>query len=287
MEYALLKPPYRTFLNNNSTSSSVSSSSLVIIYNLPTSVTEYTSPSSQDEISFVKSTIYQSLRDGGCVSSNNNDGSRRRQPIVISFDSSLSSSSSSSGGGGKFVVDCDEEMIYTYLTTSTNNNNLSLFAKSTLTALSKLDTLSSSQLFNHNDSENENNNNNGGDVIVLLGSGGREHALSVSLSSSPLVSKVICLPGNGGTSTEKSGGKIINATSPSSGVPITNCDNKTVIELVTRVHADMVVVGPEQPLVDGIVDELQLKCPNVKVFGPTMAGAELEASKVSKEEQRR
>ena len=149
-------------------------------------------------------------------------------------------------------------------------------------ALSKLDTLSSSQLFNHNENENNNNNNNGGDVIVLLGSGGREHALSVSLSSSPLVSKVICLPGNGGTSTEKSGGKIINATSSSSGEVLKNCDNKTVIELVTRVHADMVVVGPEQPLVDGIVDELQLKCPNVKVFGPTMAGAELEASKVSK-----
>ena len=123
MEYELLKPPYRTFLNNNNNTSSSSSSSLVIIYNLPTSITEYTSPSSQHEISFVKSTIYQSLRDGGCVSSNNNNGSRR-QPIVITFDSS-----SSSVGGGKFVVDCDEEMIYTYLTTSTNNNNLSLLCR--------------------------------------------------------------------------------------------------------------------------------------------------------------
>ena len=53
-----------------------------------------------------------------------------------------------------------------------------------------------------------------------------------------------------------------------------------MIELVKRVNAKMVVVGPEQPLVDGVVDELAVECPSVKVFGPTKAGAELEASKV-------
>ena len=50
--------------------------------------------------------------------------------------------------------------------------------------------------------------------------------------------------------------------------------------LVDRVSAHMVVVGPEAPLVDGLIDELAKKCPNVRAFGPTQAAAELEASKV-------
>jgi len=126
------------------------------------------------------------------------------------------------------------------------------------------------------------------DTVVLLGNGGREHALAVALSKSPLVGKIICLPGNGGTQSE-GGGKICNATndmlldsgSTTTSAPLTTMDNATVIQLVQAVQANMVVVGPEQPLVDGVVDELAKHCPNVKVFGPTMAGAQLEASKVS------
>ena len=141
-------------------------------------------------------------------------------------------------------------------------------ASATLGALSVLDQSAAKQLLPTSQTSN---------VVLLLGGGGREHALAISLAESPLVSKVVCLPGNGGTASE--GGKISNAAAVD-GTPLTKMDNGTVIELVKRLGADMVVVGPEQPLVDGVVDELAKECVGVKVFGPSMAGAELEASKV-------
>lgn len=82
----------------------------------------------------------------------------------------------------------------------------------------------------------------------------------------PLVSKVICLPGNEGTFAE--GGKISNATDVDGTTPLTKIDNGTVIELVKRLGADMVVVGPEQPF----VDELAKEYVGVKMFGPSMDG---------------
>lgn len=110
------------------------------------------------------------------------------------------------------------------------------------------------------------------DVVIVVGSGGREHALAVSLAQSPLVSEVVCCPGNGGTAVE--GGKISNAAGVNG-----QQDNATVIALVKRLGAKMVVVGPEAPLVDGLVDELAKECRDVLAFGPTQAAAELEASK--------
>ena len=79
------------------------------------------------------------------------------------------------------------------------------------------------------------------DTVVLIGSGGREHALAVALAQSPLVKEVIVCPGNGGTQAE--GGKISNAVD-SNGNLISKQDNDTVLELVKRVNAKMVVVGP-------------------------------------------
>ena len=108
------------------------------------------------------------------------------------------------------------------------------------------------------------------DVVIVVGSGGREHAMAVALAKSPLVANVICCPGNGGTAVE--GGKISNAPGDQ--------DNETVAALVRQHNAHMVVVGPEGPLVNGIVDHLAEACPHVKVFGPSKAAAELEASKV-------
>lgn len=137
-------------------------------------------------------------------------------------------------------------------------------ASASLLALSNLDQMASAQI---GPSKRK-------DIVIVVGSGGREHALAVALAKSPLVSEVVCCPGNGGTAVE--GGKISNATGVNG-----KQDNATVIELVKRTNAQMVVVGPEAPLVDGIVDELAVVCPDVRVFGPTKAAAELEASKVS------
>jgi phosphoribosylamine-glycine ligase len=110
------------------------------------------------------------------------------------------------------------------------------------------------------------------DVVIVVGAGGREHALAVALARSPLIGQIVCCPGNGGTAVQ--GGKVSNAV----GVDGKQ-DNATVIELTKRLGAKMVVVGPEQPLVDGLVDELAKQCPDVLAFGPTQAAAELEASK--------
>ncbi|UJB71042.1 phosphoribosylamine--glycine ligase [Acaryochloris sp. 'Moss Beach'] len=103
--------------------------------------------------------------------------------------------------------------------------------------------------------------------ILVIGSGGREHALAWSLLRSQTVHQVYCLPGNGGTAT------------------LTNCQNIdiseedfTAIGQFAQSHdIALVVVGPEAPLASGITDALQLF--NIPVFGPTQAGAQLEASK--------
>lgn len=131
-------------------------------------------------------------------------------------------------------------------------------ASAGLTALADID----NEVAKHITKKDEN-------TVIVVGSGGREHALAVALAKSPLVDKVICCPGNGGT--EKEGGKIINQGSGQ--------DNQTVIDMVKETSASMVVVGPEAPLVDGLVDELQQSCPGVRAFGPSKAAAELEASK--------
>lgn len=245
MEYALLQPPYRTFLNNSSSNGG----SKLVVYNLPSSLTEYLSKACAEEAAYVRSCLYSASNAAGST-------------VVLTYDSNR----------GVFLgvpPDATEADLSSYVE-SNNGDFAGQLASATLDALSSLDAAAAAQLRPES---------RVGDVVVLLGSGGREHALAVALSGSPLVSKVICLPGNGGTETE-TGGKVCNATA-SDGTALTKCDNATVIELVKRVGAAMVVVGPEQPLVDGVVDELNAECPSVKVFGPSKAGAELEASKVS------
>ena len=108
------------------------------------------------------------------------------------------------------------------------------------------------------------------DTVIVVGSGGREHALAVALAKSPNVARVLCTPGNGGTQAE--GGKISN-------VPNGKQDNDFVVNLVRSEGAAMVVVGPEAPLVDGLVDVLARECPDCLAFGPSQAAAQLEASK--------
>ncbi len=102
--------------------------------------------------------------------------------------------------------------------------------------------------------------------ILVVGSGGREHALAWKIAQSPLVKKIYCAPGNAGT------------LSLGDNVPINPTDIKGLADFANKEQVDLTVVGPEIPLVMGIVDEFEAK--GLKIFGPTMGAAELEGSKV-------
>lgn len=102
--------------------------------------------------------------------------------------------------------------------------------------------------------------------VLLIGSGGREHAIAWKLSQSILVDKIFCAPGNGGTATEE---KCEN-------VNITN--NEELLKFALDNSIDVTVVGPEAPLCEGIVDSFSKK--GLKIFGPCAAGAQLEGSKI-------
>ena len=102
--------------------------------------------------------------------------------------------------------------------------------------------------------------------ILVIGGGGREHALAWKLAQSPKATKVFVAPGNGGTGL--AGGKLQN-------LPITD-----VVKLREWAQAEgvaLAVVGPEAPLAAGVVDEFRAH--GLKVFGPTKAAAQLESSK--------
>ncbi len=102
--------------------------------------------------------------------------------------------------------------------------------------------------------------------LLVIGSGGREHALAWKLAQSPRISQVLVAPGNGGTATEPG---LVN-------VPFTD-----IPALVERVRGDpdiaFTVVGPEAPLAAGVVDAF--RDAGLKIFGPTQAAAQLESSK--------
>lgn len=101
--------------------------------------------------------------------------------------------------------------------------------------------------------------------ILVIGSGGREHALAWRLVQSPRVAKVFVAPGNAGTAGEK---ELTN-------VPIT--DIAALLAYAQQEQVMLTVVGPEAPLAAGIVD--QFRAAGLKIFGPTQAAAQLEASK--------
>lgn len=102
--------------------------------------------------------------------------------------------------------------------------------------------------------------------VLIVGSGGREHALCWKISASPRVSQVFVAPGNAGTAAE------------ATNVPIAATDKAELVKFAQQQGIDLVVVGPEAPLVGGLVDALQAA--GIRAFGPTAAAAELEGSKV-------
>ena len=101
--------------------------------------------------------------------------------------------------------------------------------------------------------------------LAVIGSGGREHAICYKLKQSPKIKKLVCVPGNAGTQ------KIaINIQED-----ISNFD--ALYKIIKKQNIDLVIIGPEQPLVDGLVDYLNKK--KIIVFGPDKFASQLEGSK--------
>ena len=101
--------------------------------------------------------------------------------------------------------------------------------------------------------------------VLLIGSGGREHALAWALSASPLLSRLYCAPGNGGIADY------------ATCVALDTADHAAAISFCRETSIDFVVIGPEIPLVAGLSDDLAAA--GIKVFGPSKAAARLEGSK--------
>ena len=103
--------------------------------------------------------------------------------------------------------------------------------------------------------------------VLVIGSGGREHALAWKAAQSKLVKEVIVAPGNPGTALE----------SKTHNVDIRVSDIKGLADFAEQEHVSLTIVGPEAPLVDGVVDEFTSR--GLKIFGPTRYAAQLEGSK--------
>ena len=102
--------------------------------------------------------------------------------------------------------------------------------------------------------------------IGVIGSGGREHSLCFKFSQSKNINKIYCIPGNAGTENY----------SENVDVDISNFD--LIYEIVKKKNIELLIVGPEEPLVNGIVDFFHNK--NIKIFGPSKKASQLEGSKI-------
>ena len=110
--------------------------------------------------------------------------------------------------------------------------------------------------------------------VLVIGSGGREHALCWKLAQSRRVTRLFCAPGNAGIAMIRCQNGI--------SVQIDDVkaeDNEGILRLARRERPDLIVVGPETPLVSGLVDKVDIEL-NIPCFGPRMRGAELEGSKI-------
>lgn len=104
--------------------------------------------------------------------------------------------------------------------------------------------------------------------VLVIGGGGREHALAWKINQSPLVSKIFVAPGNAGTACEPK----------TENIDIDAEDITALLNFAKQEKIELTIVGPEAPLVAGIVD--QFKKEQIPIFGPTAATAQLEGSKV-------
>jgi phosphoribosylamine--glycine ligase len=101
--------------------------------------------------------------------------------------------------------------------------------------------------------------------VLVLGSGAREHAICLSLAADPAVTALVCAPGNAGTATI------------AEQRPVNPLDPVAVTSLASKLSADLVVIGPEAPLVAGVADAV--RAAGIACFGPSAAAAALEGSK--------
>ena len=101
--------------------------------------------------------------------------------------------------------------------------------------------------------------------VLVIGSGGREHAICHRLARSPILDKLFILPGNAGSATL------------GTNVPGDSCDIELALTVARREEIDLTIVGPEDPLAAGIVDAFQQA--GLRIFGPTAAAARLESDK--------
>ncbi len=102
--------------------------------------------------------------------------------------------------------------------------------------------------------------------VGIIGSGGREHALCAFLKKSNKINKIYCFPGNGGTN------------SLADNIRVNPSDFEKLKELILKLKIELVVVGPEKPLVDGVANFLEKN--KIKVFGPSKIASQLEGSKI-------
>ena len=102
--------------------------------------------------------------------------------------------------------------------------------------------------------------------VAVIGSGGREHAICVALRNSKNIDKIYCIPGNAGT----------NSIAENIEIEIDNFEQIKNFILINKV--DLAIIGPEKPLVEGIVDYLEKH--DIKTFGPNKIASQLEGSKI-------
>src|SRR3954471_1384101 len=100
--------------------------------------------------------------------------------------------------------------------------------------------------------------------VLIVGNGGREHALAWKCAQSPRVSEVLVAPGNGGTATEP---RVRNVNVAAEDIP-------ALVSLAQSERVGLTIIGPEGPLVAGVVDAFQAA--GLRCFGPTKAAAQLE-----------
>ena len=102
--------------------------------------------------------------------------------------------------------------------------------------------------------------------VGIIGSGGREHSICQTLKKSQQITQIYCFPGNAGTAEI------------AENISLDLEDFNNLKDFITTNEIDLIIVGPEKPLVDGIVDFLEGN--NIKVFGPNKIASQLEGSKI-------